>query len=167
MKALRFFIVLFALLLAFPSMADNRENALVVWTKDGAKTTFILLNERPTVTFVNNGVPMLSVTQASQQNAVMIPLNDVARFTYEKVEDPDGVKPLVDESSPVNYDADGAVIISDVQAGTPVAIYSIDGQLKQQLTPRTSGTYKVPLSGLVPGTYLLKAGSLTTKIIKR
>lgn len=178
MKTKKILLLLFALLLGLPSMADDKENALVVWKKDGTKLTYILLNDRPHVTLYRYfGRAELWITAANNSNPsswqgtlTTLPLADVQRFTYEKVEDPDAVKEVrdnLDEQSPVSYGADGTVLVSNVEAGQPVGIWSLDGQLLRQLTPRVSGEYKVSLSGLAPGVYLLKAGKTTTKITKR
>lgn len=168
MKTRRLLIFLFALLPVLPSLAIEKANALVVWNKDGSRTTFVLLNEKPVITVSrSSGNPELVIIRPIIMDIVTIPLADVQRFTYEKVDDPDGIRDASGSEKSVKYDADGTVLISDVKAGETVSLYTIDGKLVQQLTPQASGSYRVPLSGLSQGTYLLKSGSLTTKIMKK
>ncbi|MBO7068391.1 MAG: T9SS type A sorting domain-containing protein [Bacteroidaceae bacterium] len=171
MKKRKILLSLFGLLLALPMMAIiDKANALVVWTKDGAKTTYVLLNKKPQlmisgtdllIAFVGENIP------PSEWSFTSIPLANVQRFTYEQVDDPDAISAPQSDSSPVSYQNDGTIIIGNVEAGQPVGIYSLDGKLLQQLPPQTSGNYRLSLSGLTPGVYILKAGKLTTKITKR
>lgn len=168
MKTRRLLPFLLAFLLVLPSLAIEKANALVVWTKDGAKTTFVLLNEKPYMAVSNwAGIPSLMIFRQPQMDVVTIPLDNVLRFTYEQLDDADAIRKPHGSEAPVKYDADGTVLISNVKAGETVSIYTLDGKLVQQLTPQASGSYRVPLSGLSQGTYLLKAGSLTTKIMKQ
>ena len=151
-------------------MADEQTNALVVWTKDGAKTTYVLLNRKPQMIFSGTDLLVMFVGEdipASEWSISSIPLANVQRFTYELVYDPDAISTPKSDQSPIHYQDDGTILISDVEAGQPVGIYSLDGKLLQQLPPQTSGNYRLSLSGLTPGVYLLKAGKLTTKITKR
>ena len=168
MKTRRLLPFLLALLLALPSLAIEKANALVVWSKDGTKTTYVLLNEKPHMTVSNYaGIPSLLVYRSLKAEIVAIPLADIQRFTYEKVDDPDAIRQTPGYEAPVKYNADGTVLLSNVKAGETVSIYTLNGKLVQQLTPQKSGSYNVSLSSLTPGTYLVKAGSLTTKIIKQ
>lgn len=172
MKTRKILLCLFALLLALPMMAfeDNKANALVIWTKDGAKTTYVLLNRKPQMMFSGTNLVVMFVSPdipASEWSISSIPLANVQRFTYELVEAPDAISAPEQEQLPFSYQNDGTIIINNVEAGQPVGIYSLDGKLLQQLPPQTSGDYRLSLSGLTPGVYLLKAGKLTTKITKR
>jgi hypothetical protein len=62
---------------------------------------------------------------------------------------------------------DGMLVISQLKANATVNIYAFDGKLVQQLTARHAGTYRLSLSSLPAGVYLVKADNITYKITKR
>lgn len=160
MKKRIFLLNLLAFLFAFPVLADYQQNALVVLTKNGAKTTFFL-DEKPEVFFQGTDLVVKSVFQETS-----FALADVVRFTYEKIDNPDGIGDKPVKPTGVSYETDGSLIVSHVPEGASVDIYSLDGKLLHQLTPKTAGSYKLSLSSLSSGVYLVKVGNITSKITK-
>jgi sugar lactone lactonase YvrE len=59
------------------------------------------------------------------------------------------------------------LVISQVKAGATVSVYALDGKLIRQLTAPHAGTYRLNLSELPAGLYLVKADNVTYKIVKR
>lgn len=134
-------------------------NFLVVETKDHVQTTYMLA-EKPEVRFEG-----LNLRVVSAKADVTYKLLDILRFTYEK-RSVTGVNELRDAQAAVDYE-DGELIISGIKAGGAVGVYSLDGKLVRQLTARHAGTYRLSLSALPKGVYIVKADNATYKIMKR
>ena len=156
MKKLLFLLLL---LLALPigMLADN-QNTLIVKTKDGAQTTFVL-QDKPRVTFEGTDLKVVS-----DKETVAFALADVLRFEYVK-KDALGIDEDVVDPTGVSYQG-GVLVISQLRQGASVAVYALDGKLLRQLTASHSGTYRLNLSELPTGLYLVKADNVTYKITK-
>ena len=156
MKKLLFLLIL---LLALPigMLADN-QNTLIVKTKDGAQTTFVL-QDKPRVTFEGTDLKVVS-----DKETVAFALADVLRFEYVK-KDALGIDEDVVDPTGVSYQG-GVLVISQLRQGASVAVYALDGKLLRQLTASHSGTYRLNLSELPTGLYLVKADNVTYKITK-
>ena len=156
MKKLLFLLIL---LLALPigMLADN-QNTLIVKTKDGAQTTFVL-QDKPRVTFEGTDLKVVS-----EKETVAFALADVLRFEYVK-KDALGIDEDVVDPTGVSYQG-GVLVISQLRQGASVAVYTLDGKLLRQLTASHSGTYRLNLSELPTGLYLVKADNVTYKITK-
>lgn len=156
MKKLLFLLLL---LLALPigMLADN-QNTLIVKTKDGAQTTFVL-QDKPRVTFEGTDLKVVS-----EKETVAFALADVLRFEYVK-KDALGIDEDVADPTGVSYQG-GVLVISQLRQGASVAVYTLDGKLLRQLTASHSGTYRLNLSELPTGLYLVKADNVTYKITK-
>lgn len=151
-------LTLLGLVMVTSLWADEVENTLVVKTKNGAETAFIL-KDKPNVTF--EGTDLKVVTE---KETVTFALSDVLRFTYIK-KDPSGIDEKAVDPTEVGY-KDGVLVISQLKQGASVDIYSLDGKLLRQLTAHRSGTYRLNLSELPKGVYLVKADNVTYKIMK-
>ncbi len=147
------------MLLALPigMLADN-QNTLIVKTKDGAQTTFVL-QDKPRVTFEGTDLKVVS-----DKETVAFALADVLRFEYVK-KDALGIDEDVVDPTGVSYQG-GVLVISQLRQGASVAVYTLDGKLLRQLTASHSGTYRLNLSELPTGLYLVKADNVTYKITK-
>ena len=154
----RFLFLFFYVAIAIGAWADKAENTLVVKTKNGAETA-IILKDKPNVTF--EGTDLKVVTE---KETVTFALSDVLRFTYIK-KDPSGIDEKAVDPTEVGY-KDGVLVISQLKQGASVDIYSLDGKLLRQLTAHRSGTYRLNLSELPKGVYLVKADNVTYKIMK-
>ena len=138
-------------------LADN-QNTLIVKTKDGAQTTFVL-QDKPRVTFEGTDLKVVS-----DKETVAFALADVLRFEYVK-KDALGIDEDVVDPTGVSYQG-GVLVISQLRQGASVAVYTLDGKLLRQLTASHSGTYRLNLSELPTGLYLVKADNVTYKITK-
>lgn len=152
--------LLILLLLAWPigMLADDLLATLIVTTKNGSETTFFL-KDKPQVKFEGAN---LKVT--SSAGDVTFALADVLQFTYAK-KDPAGINETIDEKTEVTFQ-DDVLVISQIKAGKTVSLYALDGKLIRQLKPQRSGTYRLNLSELPSGLYLVKADNTTYKITK-
>lgn len=151
--------LLLLMLLALPiGMLADSQNTLVVKLKNGAETTFFL-KDKPNVTFEGTDLKVVS-----NKETVTFALSDVLRFTYVK-KDASGIDETVVDPTEVSYDG-GVLVISQLKRGASVDIYSLDGKLVRQLKAYRSGTYRLSLSELPTGLYLVKADNITYKIMK-
>ncbi len=134
---------------------------LVVLTKDGAKTEF-LLGDKPKVLFEGKNLRITS-TKAD----VTYALADILRFTYTNT-NPTGINEIaeMDDPTEVSYQ-DGTLVLSQLKEGAVVGVYSLEGKLVQQLRAGHRGTYRLSLSSLPKGVYIVKADTITYKIMKR
>ena len=148
------------MLLAWPigMLADNL-NTLVVKMKNGAETAFFL-KDKPNVTFEGTNLKVVS-----EKTTTTFALADVLRFTYVK-RDPSGIDEQIVDPTEISYE-DGVLVISQIKAGASVGVYALDGKLVRQLKAQRAGTYRLSLSELPTGLYLVKADNVTYKITKQ
>lgn len=135
------------------------ENTLVVLTKDGVQTTY-LLSEKPEVRFIGRDLRVVS-TKAD----VTYKISDILRFTYIK-RNASGIDNVIDDPAEVEWQ-DGTLVISKLKANATVVIYSPDGKMVRRLQARHTGTYRLSLSELPKGVYIVKADNVSYKIMKR
>ena len=148
------------MLLALPiGMLADSQNTLVVTLKNGAETAFFL-KDQPNVTFEGTNLKVVS-----KKETVSFTLSDVLRFTYVK-KDPSGIDETVTDPTEVSYKG-GVLVISQLKQGATVDVYSPDGKQVRQLKANHSGTYRLSLSELPIGLYLVKADNITYKIMKQ
>jgi len=168
MKRLLIKLVLFAVpMLAAAQTTDTNSDDgntvdrkfLVVETKDHVKTTY-MLSDKPQVTFEGNNLHIVSEKADATYN-----LLDVLNFTYE-TQSVTGVSELREEPATIDYN-NGELVVSGLKANNAVSIYAMDGKLVQQQTASRGGTFRLSLSSLPQGVYIVKVGNITYKIMKR
>jgi len=139
----------------------NGGKTLVVTTKNGVRTEF-LLTEKPYVKFEGQN---LHIT--SSKADVTYALADIANFTYLNT-DPTGITELskMDDPTEISYQ-EGTLVLSQLKKGSVVGIYTLDGKLVQQIKADRRRTYRLSLSSLPKGVYIVRADTITTKIMKR
>ena len=150
------------LLVAAPAMlrAADLQNTLVVLTKDQATHQFTLSKDKPSITFEGNN---LKIT--CENTTATFALADIVRFTYKAV-DPSGIDEQLSPETGINYEG-GILVVSQLEAGKTVSVYTLDGRLVQQLKASHTGTFRLSFSTLPFGVYLVKANNITYKITKR
>lgn len=154
-------LLVFLFMLVPASMrAANPVITLVVLTKDKAEHRFAL-SDKPKVTFEGKN---LKVTCSKASASATFTLTDVVRFTYKKV-DSTGVDELVDDPATMDFD-NGVLVISNLKANATVSVYTLDGKPVRQLKAARTGTFRLNLSELPSGVYVVKAGTITYKIAK-
>ena len=138
---LRQTMLLLLMALGMGAWAQSAGDAkIIVWQKDGSKTE-ILFNQMPEFQYQDG-----SVSLQNGSTTLSWSLSQLQKFTFEAAESlPTGIK--------------------DVQAGSRLdiakgcAVYDLSGRLiKEQIRS---------LSELPAGTYIVKDGSVTTKVVKR
>ena len=133
---------LLTLLLAFITASMWADDAkIVVWLKDGGKTE-ILFNQMPEFTYADG-----SVSLKNGSTTLSWPLSNLDRFTFENIE----------PSVPTEINDVRTNPKLDITKGC--VVYDLSGKLvKQQIRS---------LSELPKGTYIIKDGSVTTKVVKK
>lgn len=155
-------ILLLAVVLLTPMSslwAVDLVTTLIVLTKDNAQHQFAL-PDKPKVSFEDKNLIVVS-----DKTTTTFALSDVVRFTYKDL-DPSGIQEVYIKDTNVSLE-DGMLVVSQVKANSNVCVYSLDGRLVRQLAVKRAGTYRLNLSSLPFGVYLVKTGSLTYKITKR
>ncbi len=136
--------LIFSLLSLFAATAMQADTALFVHQKSGGVVEYAF-SEKPVVTY-KEGHLVISAAEAS----VMYPLSDMQKFTFGEVDDQ--VTRIV---APVDM------------APQPTQIYSIDGKLMRTYQPGENGATSASLEGLTSGTYIIKNGKTSYKVLKK
>ena len=147
-------ILLLAVVLLTPMSslwAADLVTTLIVLTKDNAQHQFAL-PDKPKVSFEGKNLIVVS-----DKTTTTFALSDVVRFTYKDL-DPSGIQEVYIKDTNVSLE-DGMLVVSQVKANSNVCVYSLDGRLVRQLAVKRAGTYRLNLSSLPFGVYLVKTGS--------
>ena len=139
--------------------AGDEVETLIILMKNGSENAFFL-KDKPKVTFEGTSLKVSAAT-----GDVSFALADVMRFTYAK-KSTSGISEQVENPTGVSFEGD-VLVISQLKANTTASIYALDGKLIRQLKPQRAGTYRISLSELPSGLYLVKADNVTYKITKR
>ncbi len=132
---------------------------LVVKLKNGSETAFFL-KDKPQVKFEGTN---LKVT--SSAGDATFALADVLQFTYDK-RDTSGINETVTEPTGVIF-KDDVLVVSQLKVNAVVSVYGLDGILVRQWKAPHAGTFRLSLSELPSGLYLVKVDNITYKIMKR
>lgn len=143
------------------SAQDNAAQRLVVWMQDGQKVYFDLAKE-PETTFDNGQL----IIKCSGEAAAYYQLANVLRYTYE------GAMTAIDApklrpGEVVFRQGTDQMQFDGLADGTQLAVYALDGKLLFTQTARSGQTATVSLAGRPAGTYLVKVGDATYKLMKR
>ncbi len=144
---------------SYITMQADQVQTLIVQLKNGSQTAFFL-KDKPQVKFEGTNLKVTSTVGDTS-----FALSDVLRFTYAK-KDPTGISETVTDPTGVNFQGD-VLVISQLKANGDVRVYALDGKLLRQLKASHAGTYRLNLSELPAGLYLVKADNVTYKIVKR
>lgn len=139
--------------------AADEVETLIIQMKNGSENAFFL-KDKPKVTFEGSSLKVSAAT-----GDVSYALADVQRFTYAK-KSTTGISEQVENPTGVTFEGD-VLVISQLKANATANIYALDGKLIRQLKPQRAGTYRINLSELPSGLYLVKADNITYKITKR
>jgi len=148
-------------LVATTMRAADKQNTLIVLTKDNVLHQFVLA-DKPKVSFEGT---QLKVTCEKASASASFNLSDIIRFTYAG-KDASGIDEMTVNPTEISME-EGVLVISQMKANSTVNVYSMDGKLVRQLTAQRAGTYRLSLSSLPAGVYIVKADTITYKITKR
>lgn len=136
--------LIFSMLALFAATTLCAETALIVHQKSGGTVEYSF-KEKPVVTY-SEGYLVISVVGAS----VEYPLSNMQKFTFGEVSDM-----VTRITAPVNV------------APQPTFIYNMGGMLMRTFQPSEDGTTPATLDGLPSGTYIIKNGSTSYKVLKQ
>lgn len=122
---------------------EAKDAKIIVWQKDGNKTE-ILFNQMPEFQYADGNVSL-----QNGKTKLSWPLANLDKFTFENVASkPTDIKEFKDQKVAVKL---------DIAKGC--AVYDLSGKLvKKQIRS---------LSELPAGTYILKDGKVSTKVVKK
>jgi len=118
------------------------------------------LDANPMMTF--NDESLVLVTDETQ---ILYALNQVSKFTYEGEEE--SALPSVEETSILVHQDRELLSIEGLSEGTPVGIYTLEGQRVIMTRALGSEPTQVSLGTLPEGIYIIQAGSLSYKFVKQ
>lgn len=137
--------MILSLLVAFVATAASwADTALFVHQKSGGVLE-IAFSEKPVVTY-SEGYVVISSGLAS----VSYPLSDMDKFTFGEVDDQ-----VTRITAPANV------------APQPTFIYNVSGVLMRTYQPNEDRTTSTSLEGLPAGTYVIKNGKTSYKVLKK
>ena len=133
--------------------------AFIVLMKDGSTQTY-RLTDRPVITIQDRQLHI-----QSEVGDVLIPVGNIIRYTFERY-DLTGVMDLREEEPEMEY-RNSELVVTGLKVGTNVDIYDLSGKLVRHLESRRNGSYRLSLSDLSKGVYVVKVNQTTLKILKR
>ena len=136
--------LILSLLTFFAVTVSQAETALIVHQKNGGTVEYSF-SEKPVVTY-SDGYLVISATGAS----VHYPLENMQKFTFGEVSD------MVTR---ITAPADATP--------QPTYIYDIGGRLVRTMQPAADGKTPASLDGLSTGTYIIKNGQTSYKVLKK
>ncbi len=142
-----------------PPVDDNMRTAFIVLMKDGSTQTY-RLTDRPVITIQDRQLHI-----QSEVGDVLIPVDNIIRYTFERY-DLTGVMDLREEEPEMKY-RNSELVVTGLKVGTNVDIYDLSGKLVRHLESRRNGSYRLSLSDLSKGVYVVKVNQTTLKILKR
>ena len=142
-----------------PPVDDNMRTAFIVLMKDGSTQTY-RLTDRPVITIQDRQLHI-----QSEVGDVLIPVGNIIRYTFERY-DLTGVMDLREEEPEMEY-RNSELVVTGLKVGTNVDIYDLSGKLVRHLESRRNGSYRLSLSDLSKGVYVVKVNQTTLKILKR
>ena len=131
--------LLFALLCSTGAWAEDKAPGIVVWMNDGSKTA-VLFADMPEFTYADGYITLQS---NSPSTALSWPIENLQKFTFEQVST--GIRDIK---------STGLDILSD-----KMEVYDLSGKL---IKSRVKS-----LSELPKGTYIVKDGSVTIKVVRK
>lgn len=138
--------------------AEGQMSTLDVWTKSGERITYYL-SEHPVAAYSGSDLVL-----KTDELTVNYPLSELHKFTFGTEATSVDTLPLPDGRIQM---LKGMLCLSGFRVGEMVSIYSIGGQNVQSVTVGLDGTATLFIQSLATGIYVVKAGSVTHKIIKQ
>lgn len=158
MKHLLMLVLLLAGWIAVPASAQEKEEVMVVQTKGGENVVF-RFPEKPEMTFSGADVKIQSTKES-----VLYPMKDVAQVKFETISA--GVENALADSG-LSFRFDGDLTVEGLNAGTAVAVYSLNGVQCLGGQADINGKAVLPTETLSPGVYIVKTNKVSFKIVKQ
>ena len=129
----------------------------------GGGTVAYKLSEKPQVRLLG-----AETTVTSSRGVMTFETTKIWKFTLDTKGSPVGIDetPVQQTEGSVSR-GDDALIFSGCRPGEPVFVYTTGGALVSQQRIGADGTLELPLGTLRPGMYIVKAGSVNLKFMKK
>ena len=142
--------------------AVSQVATIVLYTKDGKKA-FYSLNERPKVEYSDDCVVL-----STSSTLVEYSLTNLHKLVFEDEYIVTRIDELALEEKKENVHLEeDFVVLSGLDNKDIVTIYTLTGLKLQSYPVVGDGTVCLPLSSLPYGTYVVKANSITFKLLKK
>lgn len=146
------------LLLSVLCISSVKAQTLVIWQKDGSKA-YYSLDELPKTTFTLDDLVITTNT-----GTINFPLQSILRYTYE--EGTMGIDNVTNQSISVIHRGND-IIVTGLPKDISIAVYDVEG--KMLVSRKSDGSLRQMLSlgNLPAGVYVIKAGTVNYKFMKR
>ena len=145
--------------------SDVIDEFTVWYTLDTGGTVGYKLSEKPQVRLLG-----AETTVTSSRGVMTFETMKIWKFTLNA----GGTTAIEETVSPVQPEAEGSVsrdddalVFSGCRPGEPVGIYTTGGRLVSQHRIGSDGSLELSLGTLRPGLYIVKAGSVNIKFLKK
>ena len=162
MKKKNILLMMSLLSLASSAYAVSQVEAVVLYTKDGKKAIYSL-DERPKVEYSDDYVVI-----STSSTHVEYSLANLHKLVFGD----ESIDMMIDESAldenkeNIQLEED-FVILSGLDVKDIITIYTLTGLKLQSYPVAGDGTVYISLSSLPQGTYVIKANSITFKLLKK
>ncbi len=157
-KMKRMFLV--AVCCLFLTMTVDASNVLVLHWASGATTTFVLIDDKPRLTF--NGDSIFVATENSESH---ISMNEINGFSY-MLDSPATAINNVQSRQGISL-KDNRLDICGLPGGSEVSVYDTSGRQYKSIKAGDDGQCSLSIDSLPKGVYIIHALNFTTKITRR
>lgn len=137
---------------------------IMLWNKDGS-TTAIPLEEHPVFTYdTEQGV----ITCKTSKREVTFSLYDIVKYTLE-MEEKSGTRIRTirsDKQGNIQF-SPNRLSFDDFHTNTAISVYTVNGTLVESQRTDSQGSAVLSIDSWTKGIYIVKAGSITYKIMKK
>lgn len=148
------FLISFLLLVA--SLSSYADEAQIVIKQKYGGETILELSTNPVITFTSE-----SMVVTNDFTTITIPFDNVDSYVVS-----DGATGISMPKAAPQY-VNGHVMFSNLPAGSPVDVFTIDGRLVSRLSADSSGNADVSLDALPKGTYIISSVTSKIKVINK
>lgn len=150
---------IFLLLAQITAVAEAPIPSLIVWKTDGSKIIYSL-GEQPKTTFSSEGIVITTSTLS-----VTYPLSEIVKYTYEGIDESDIETIMGDEGFSMSQNGYN-FLFSNLKENTVIQVFSANGILISSHI-NDGKQIEVSLVNQSNGIYIIKAGDVTFKVLKR
>jgi hypothetical protein len=143
-------------LLALLPLAASADDAQIVIKQKSGNETILKLSTNPVITFEGENMVV-----ASDVIQISIPLNDIDDYIVN-----DATTAIEPVATQPQYTR-GHVIFSNMAAGSPVYIHTLDGKLVAKQAADASGKADVNMENLPKGAYIISSQNSSIKVVNK
>lgn len=146
--------------------------ALSVYDSNGQQWAVIVLEEKPTVTFVEKGLHIMAGPDDNRTIDFVLPFEKGGYFTFTEAETTNDIEEVIEEKDNpqlfrFEFMDGNTVVIGGLGEKERVSVFSIDGKIWPVDIERTDHTVTAHLNTLPRGCYIIKTEKQSFKIYKK